>query len=101
MTMPLTRDVLSLQEVAEYLQVAPEMVYRYIRRGKLVASKLGRQYWIPKENVEPFLLVTSTAGATSLRAFSETQVEEWLEQDQIDLETRSIGEGLLTSLQES
>ena len=29
--MPLTRDVLTPQEVAEYLQLAPDTVYRYIR----------------------------------------------------------------------
>jgi excisionase family DNA binding protein len=39
-----------------------ETVYRYIRQGKLVASKLGRQYRILKENVQLFLLGTSTAG---------------------------------------
>ena len=39
-----------------------ETVYRYICQGKLVASKLGRQYRILKENVQLFLLGTSTAG---------------------------------------
>ena len=39
--MPLTRDVLTPQEVADYLQLAPDTVYRYIREGKLVASKMG------------------------------------------------------------
>ena len=99
--MTLTKDVLTPQEVAEYLQLAPETVYRYIRQGKLVVSKIGRQYRIPKENVELFLLVTSTAGETPLRTFSETQIEGWLQEDQIDRETRSIGEGLLPRLRES
>ena len=97
--MPLTKDILTPQEVAEYLQLAPETVYRYIRQGKLVASKLGRQYRIPKENVELFLLATSTAGEAQLRTFSRVQMKEWLEEDEIDQETRSIGEGLLTGLQ--
>lgn len=97
--MPLTKDILTPQEVAEYLQLAPETVYRYIRQGKLVASKLGRQYRIPKENVQLFLLATSTAGEAQLRIFSGTRIEEWLKEDQIDRETRSIGERLLSALQ--
>ncbi len=97
--MPLTRDVLTPQEVAEYLQLAPDTVYRYIREGKLVASKLGRQYRIPKKNVELFLLVTSVAGDARMRTFSRQQVAEWLEEDRIDEETQSMGQELLTELQ--
>ena len=97
--MPLTKDILTPQEVAEYLQLAPETVYRYIRQGKLVASKLGRQYRIPKENVQLFLLATSTGGEAQLRTFSRAQIAEWLEEDQIDQETRTVGERLLTALQ--
>ena len=99
MPMPLTKDILTPQEVAEYLQLAPETVYRYIRQGKLVASKLGRQYRIPKENVQLFLLATSTAGEAQLRTFSRAQIAEWLEEDQIDQETTTVGERLLTALQ--
>ena len=97
--MPLTRDVLTPQEVAEYLQLAPDTVYRYIREGKLVASKLGRQYRIPKRNVELFLLATSTAGDARMRTFSRQRVAEWLDEDRIAEETRSIGQELLTELQ--
>ena len=99
--MPLTKDVLTPQEVAEYLQLAPETIYRYIRQGKLVASKLGRQYRVPKENVDLFLLATSTAGAAQLRTFSRMRIGEWLEEDQIDQETSTIGERLLDALQKS
>jgi len=98
-TVPLTRDVLTPQEVAEYLQITPDTVYRYIREGKLVASKLGRQYRIAKENVELFLLVTSTAGGGRLRTFSRQEILEWLEEDEIDEETHVAGASLLKSLQ--
>jgi excisionase family DNA binding protein len=97
--MPLTRDVLTPQEVAEYLQLTPDTVYRYIREGKLVASRLGRQYRVRKENVELFLLATSMAGDARMRTFSRQQVEEWLEEDRIDEETRSVGQDLLEALQ--
>jgi excisionase family DNA binding protein len=91
-------EVLSPQQVAEYLQLTPDTVYRYIRDGKLVASRLGRQYRILRRNVEAFLLVTSTAGDARLRRFPPSQVEAWLAEDEISDETREIGKQLLDSL---
>ena len=96
--MALERDILTPQEVAEYLQLTPDTVYRYIREGKLAASKLGRHYRIPKENVDLFLLVSSTAGGARMRDFSRQEVEEWLEEDEIDQETRTTGKELLADL---
>ena len=97
--MSLTRDVLTPQEVAEYLQLAPDTVYRYIREGKLVASKMGRHYRIQKENVELFLLATSVAGDARMRTFSGQQLEEWLEADRIDEGIRAVGREFLEALQ--
>ena len=93
-----TPEVLTPQQVAEYLQLTPDTIYRYIREGKLVASRLGRQYRIPKRNVEAFLLITSTAGDAPLRRFSSSRMEAWLAEDEIDDETRDIGKRLLDSL---
>jgi excisionase family DNA binding protein len=87
------------QEVAEYLQVSPETVYRYIREGKLVASRLGRQYRIPKRSVEVLLLSTSMAGGARLRVFADAEVKEWLEEDEVDSETRDISDRLLEALE--
>ena len=98
--MAMTRDVLTPQEVAEYLQLTPDTIYRYIREGKLVASRMGRQYRIPKENVKLFLLATSVAGDARMRTFSRQQVEEWLEADRIDEETRSAGRALVDALRD-
>lgn len=96
--MTLTKEVLTPQEVAEYLQLAPDTVYRYIREGRLVASKLGRQYRIPKKNIELFLLATSTGGDARMRAFSGERVAMWLDEDRVDEETRSLGLELLAGL---
>ena len=53
--MTLEKTILTPQEVAEYLQLTPDTIYRYIREGKLAAAKFGRHYRIPKENVDLFL----------------------------------------------
>ena len=96
--MSLTKDILTPQEVAEYLQITSDTVYRYIREGKLVASKLGRQYRIPKENIELLLLVTSTVGGAQLRTFSREDIAAWFREDEIAERTRAAGEKLLTDL---
>ena len=95
------KEIMTPQEVAQYLQLTPETVYRYIRSGKLVASRLGRQYRIPRANVELLLLATSTAGGAELRRFSQAEIEEWLEEDRIDQEPRAVGESLQAAVKAS
>ncbi len=53
-------EVLTPEQVAEYLQLRTETVYRYIKDGRLAASRLGRTYRIPRQNVDLFLLANST-----------------------------------------
>ncbi len=96
-----TKEVLTPRQVAEYLQLAPATVYRYIREGRLVASKLGRHYGIPKKNIELFLLATSTAGNSRMRIFSGKRLVMSLEKDRIGEETRSLGQELLGELQDA
>ena len=93
------KAILTPQEVAEYLQLTPDTIYRYIREGKLAAAKFGRHYRIPKENVELLLLVSSTAGGARMRDFSSQEIGDWLQEDQIGEETRATGEKLLAYLQ--
>ena len=97
--MPSTEEVMTPREVAEFLQLTPDTVYRYIRQGRLVASQFGRRYRISKKNVDLFLYTTSTVGGGELRAFSSDRIREWLEEDRIDDETRDMGENLVEALQ--
>jgi excisionase family DNA binding protein len=59
--MEAVKEIMTAEQVADYLQLNKDTVYRYIREGKLAASKLGRNYRIPRENVDLFLLATSTS----------------------------------------
>jgi excisionase family DNA binding protein len=54
------REIMTPEQVAEYLQLNTDTVYRLIRGHQLAASKIGRTYRIPKEDVEAFLLSHST-----------------------------------------
>ena len=48
------------EQVAEYLRINTHTIYRLIRQQKLAASRIGRAYRIPKEDVQAFLLAHST-----------------------------------------
>jgi len=54
------REIMTPEQVAEYLQINTATVYRLIREKQLAASKIGRAYRIPREDVETFLLSRST-----------------------------------------
>ena len=54
------REVLTPQQVADYLQLSTEAVYRLIRRRQLATSRIGRTYRIPREDLDTFLSANST-----------------------------------------
>lgn len=54
------REIMTPEQVAEYLQLNTDTVYRLIRQKQLAASQIGRTYRIPKEDLENFLLSHST-----------------------------------------
>jgi excisionase family DNA binding protein len=49
------RELLSVEEVAEYLGVVPMTVYRWCREGRLPCMKLGRVWRIRRGALEDFL----------------------------------------------
>ena len=71
--MEAVKEIMTPEQVADYLQLNKDTVYRYIREGKLIASKLGRNYRVPKSNVDLFLLATSTSQIAKEALFN------WLE----------------------
>ncbi|HEY3247320.1 MAG TPA: helix-turn-helix domain-containing protein [bacterium] len=52
---PQERELLTVEQAAEYLQVHKVTVYKYIRAGWLPAAKLGKVYRIFRRDVEALL----------------------------------------------
>jgi len=48
-------ELLSVDDIAKALGVHNVTILRYIRSGKLKARKIGRGYYISKENFEKFV----------------------------------------------
>lgn len=72
--MATVKEIMTPEQVAHYLQLSKDTVYRYIREGKLTASRLGRTYRVPRENVDLFLLATSTNKAAREALFDRWEV---------------------------
>ena len=54
------RDMMTPEQVAGYLQVTKDTVYRLIRQKRLAATRIGRAYRVPREDLDAFIAVNST-----------------------------------------
>jgi len=95
MTRELIRDILTPEQAADYLQINRETVYRYIREGKLVASRLGRAYRIPRRSLNLLLWATRTRKDLNLRAYTGEQITEFIQADKLDEEAQDIASRFL------
>jgi excisionase family DNA binding protein len=97
------REVMTPEQVADFLQLSPDTVYRLIRKHQLGAAKIGRSYRIPKEDVELFLTANSNRaqvrealfrrvdeiGQRTAKLFPELTSDDVLEElEQLDQEKR-------------
>lgn len=48
-------EVMTIEQVAEYLQLHPQVVYRHVRAGTLPVSRIGRTIRFKKEVLDRFL----------------------------------------------
>jgi excisionase family DNA binding protein len=53
-------DVFTPEQVASYLQLNKDTVYRLIREKRLAATRIGRTYRIPRQDLETFVAANST-----------------------------------------
>ncbi len=74
------REFLTPDEVAALLRVSRKTIYRSIRNGELIAARVGRQYRIPRRNIDLFLASKST-GKEAIQALFERVAEVALRYD--------------------
>jgi len=93
-------EIMTPEQAAEYLQISRETVYRYIREGRLVASRLGRSYRIPRRSLDLLLWATRTRKDVSLREYTGEEVSEFIRADELDREAREIAERFRKAIEE-
>lgn len=57
-------DVMTVSEVAEYLRVNPQTVYRKAKAGELPAVRIGRAIRFRRTELESWLKTPATSAAT-------------------------------------
>ncbi len=70
---PLLGEIMTVAQVADYLQLNKLTVYKYIREGRLPAVKLGRSFRIIKEDMHSFLEAQKIGHADRARHASRPQ----------------------------
>jgi excisionase family DNA binding protein len=95
MTTEQLHEIMTPEQAADYLQVNRDTVYRYIREGKLVASRIGRAYRIPRSSLDLLLWSTRTREDLTLRQYTRQEIEQFLQDDRLDAEAQSIADRFL------
>ena len=54
------REIMTPEQVADYLQVNVETIYRLIRRHELAATRVGRAYRVSNEDLESYMRTHSS-----------------------------------------
>ena len=85
-------EILTPEQAAERLQLDRETIYRYIRQGKLVASRLGRTYRIPAWSLDLLLWETRTRADIPLRMYTGDELTAIFEAERSDEEDRRLAE---------
>jgi excisionase family DNA binding protein len=89
------------EQAADYLQVNRETIYRYIRQGKLLASRLGRAYRIPRRNLDLLLWSTRTRDDVRLREYSAEEIQQFVADDELTGAARETAEQFTTAMDQS
>lgn len=63
------QDIMTPEQVAEYLHLSTDTVYRLIRGRRLAATQIGRTYRVPRQDLEVFITVNSTRQEVRRRMF--------------------------------
>jgi len=90
-------ELMTLEEVADYLRVTKKTIYRLLRQGKIPASKVGHQWRFDKASINEWLKQKSGgADANILVIDDEDMIRSLLKETLEDLGHRVIAAGTST-----
>ena len=59
-------ELMTVQEVADYLRVTKKTIYRLLRRGKIPATKVGNQWRFEKTSIDEWLQRSSVGAKANI-----------------------------------
>ena len=51
----ITKDILTIEELSEYLRISKSTLYKLVREGKIPSQKVGRHWRFHKDNIDRWL----------------------------------------------
>lgn len=95
--------LLTVEELAKYLKIKPDTIYKKVRRGELPAIKLGKLVRFPKELIDQWIVeqanrtvaeVRKTANAARSVISEVPQIFDEIRHAPLDKKTETIERGL-------
>jgi excisionase family DNA binding protein len=50
-----TKDILTIEELSEYLRISKSTLYKLVREGRIPSQKVGRHWRFHKDNIDRWL----------------------------------------------
>ena len=50
-----TKEVLTVKDIAEYMDMHPMTIYKYVKDGKIPAFKIGSSWRIRKDSIQKWI----------------------------------------------
>lgn len=91
----LEREILTPEQVADYLQVQPRTVLEWLRTGRLPGAKIGRLWRVRRHALEGFLRLRSiTSGdpdleTRPLRDYDREELAAMMASDRLPVATKA------------
>jgi len=78
------KELMTLEEVADYLRVTKKTIYRLLEGGKIPATKVGRQWRFNKATIEEWLGQRSAGSKANILVVDDEKVIRALLRDSIE-----------------
>ncbi len=91
-------DILTIEEVANYLRVSDRTVYDWAQKGEIPAGKIGTVWRFKKADVEKWVNERLSSGAKSQKDTAPVQVRNILSPDRVVFIRQSSKRDALTEL---
>jgi excisionase family DNA binding protein len=89
-----TNDILTVEEVARYLKMQPQTVYKWAQEGRIPGTKLGKEWRFRKSIIDEWIDMSI---ALSKSGFDLMYSSSWLSIQRQGLSTEEI-EGLIKAV---
>ena len=90
------KEFYTIQEIADILGLHVKTVRNYVRQGRIVSTKVGKQYRVPRQDLEAFIGKTLESGPEQ-KPPMRPEVSSIVEIDGVNIEKAGRISGMITA----